>query len=126
MIGDAAADVAIDAEGTDVAPRWLIVEETQYLQRYRRIGHDVFVRPAYDVSLVLEMCVRVAADYITEHVRAAILSRLATTSASSRSCRSNSAMWRRGSRRWGSRALIFNGLAARTALAFQPLTRFSA
>jgi predicted phage baseplate assembly protein len=66
------AQVAIDALGTESPPAALITAERERLHRYRRIGHDVVVRPADLVSLDLALCVRVEPDHITGHVRGAV------------------------------------------------------
>ena len=67
------ADVSIDALGTETPPVALLTEARERLHRYRRIGHDVFVGPAELASLDLALCVRVASDYITDHVRGALV-----------------------------------------------------
>jgi predicted phage baseplate assembly protein len=71
------ADVAIDALGTETPTEALFTAARERLQRYRRIGHDVFVSPADLVTLDLALCVRVAPDYDTDHVRGAVLDLLA-------------------------------------------------
>lgn len=50
--------VALDAERTGVPSDELIAEVTDHLQRYRRIGHEVVVRPArlVPVELALWVC----------------------------------------------------------------------
>jgi predicted phage baseplate assembly protein len=70
------AEVAIDALSVETAPPWLIAAERELLHRYRRIGHDIVVRTANEASLELGLCVQVDPAYITDHVRAAILTRL--------------------------------------------------
>jgi hypothetical protein len=65
--------VAVDARGgLEPAPA-LLAEIGAYLERYRRIGHDVVVMPAAHVPLAvtLEVCVR--RGYLRGHVKAALL-----------------------------------------------------
>ena len=52
--------VAIDPLGTEEANAALLSEIDAYLDRYRRIGHDVAVKQAHYVGLDLAMhvCVR--------------------------------------------------------------------
>ena len=70
------AQVAIDALGTEVAPGWLLDDEMDLLHRYRRIGHEVRVASGVLVPVALTLCVQVQPDYITGHVRSAVLQRL--------------------------------------------------
>jgi predicted phage baseplate assembly protein len=65
--------VAVDALGGEPAGAWLLDQERAALHRYRRIGHDLVVAPATLVPLRLELCVQVEPDYITGHVRQAVL-----------------------------------------------------
>jgi hypothetical protein len=44
-----------------------------HLYRYRRIGHDVAVKPAHYVPLDIEMTVCVLPDYLRGHVKAVLL-----------------------------------------------------
>jgi predicted phage baseplate assembly protein len=67
------AQVAIDALGTETAPRWLLDDELHLLHRYRRIGHDVRVLTGVTVPVELALCVQVEPDYIAGHVRSAVL-----------------------------------------------------
>jgi predicted phage baseplate assembly protein len=70
------AEVAIDALGTAVAPDWLLDDVRCSLHRYRKIGHDLSVSAAVLVPLELALCIEVKPDYITGHVRAALLKTL--------------------------------------------------
>ena len=70
------AQVAIDPLGTETAPCWLLADELQLLQRYRRIGHDVRVATAVRVPVELALCVQVQPGYVTDHVRSAALAQL--------------------------------------------------
>ncbi len=67
------AEVAIDALGASVAPDWLLDDVRRTLHRYRKIGHDLSVSSADLVPLDLALCIEVKPDYITGHVRAALL-----------------------------------------------------
>lgn len=67
--------VAIDPVGQAGADPAVLDEIDRHLYRFRRIGHDVAVRPAYYVALdlVLEVCV--ASEFLRGHVKAALLER---------------------------------------------------
>jgi hypothetical protein len=67
------AHVAIDPLGTEVVDENLLQEIQEYLYRFRRIGHDLVVVPAQYVPLDLAMTVNVLPDYISGHVRSALL-----------------------------------------------------
>ena len=66
------ADVAVDQlDKADADPR-LVTETRRHLERFRRIGHDLLVRPARNVPLrlVLDICVK--PEYLRAHVVAAV------------------------------------------------------
>jgi predicted phage baseplate assembly protein len=65
-------DVGIDALGTEDAPTSLLERVRQDLYPYRRIGHDLDVRPARSVALLLELDVCVRPEYLRAHVEAAL------------------------------------------------------
>jgi hypothetical protein len=65
--------VAVDPLGREVAPAELLNAVEGHLQRYRRIGHDLSVRPACLVPLDLELQVCVKPGYLRAHVKAALL-----------------------------------------------------
>jgi predicted phage baseplate assembly protein len=67
------AQVAIDALGTETAPRWLLSDELRLLHSCRRIGHDLHVTSAVTVPVELALCVQVEPDYLAGHVRTALL-----------------------------------------------------
>ena len=68
--------VAIDPlGGVDAAPALLDAIAAD-LERYRRIGHDVVVRPARYVPLDVELRVCVAPGYLRGHVKVALLAAL--------------------------------------------------
>jgi hypothetical protein len=67
------AHVAIDPLGTETVDENLIEEIQEYLYRFRRIGHDLRVVPAQYVPLDMAMTVEVLPDYISGHVRSALL-----------------------------------------------------
>lgn len=60
-------------QGTDEVPQSLLDAVTDTLQRYRRIGHDLVVRPADFVPLDIELSVCVLPHYLRAHVEAALL-----------------------------------------------------
>jgi hypothetical protein len=68
--------VAIDPLGHAEADAGLLEEIEEHLYRFRRIGHDLDVRPARYVplDLVLEACVK--RGFLRGHVKAALLERL--------------------------------------------------
>jgi predicted phage baseplate assembly protein len=66
-------EVAIDPLGTQTADPALLDAVLRSLYPYRRIGHDIQVRPARYVPLDLAMTVCVLPGYQRGHVRAALL-----------------------------------------------------
>ena len=66
--------VAVDQLGGMEPSGVLLAEIQHHLRRYRRIGHDVVVRPAEDVPLDVSLTVCVKPDYLRGHVAAAVLS----------------------------------------------------
>jgi len=67
------ADVVIDPLGSEKA-RYRLLERIECtLQHYRRIGHDLEVKPACYVPIDLEVTVCVLPEYLRGHVKAAIL-----------------------------------------------------
>jgi hypothetical protein len=67
------ADVAIDPFGTEEPPKNLLVGIEMYLERFRRIGHDLAVLAARYVPLWLRMEVCALPYYERDHVKAALL-----------------------------------------------------
>jgi len=65
--------VAIDRLGSLEADEELLCEMAGHLYRYRRIGHDVVVKPARYVSLQIAITVCVLPSYLRGHVKAALL-----------------------------------------------------
>jgi hypothetical protein len=65
--------VAIDPDGSESASTELIEEMTAYLEPYRRIGHDLTVRPAVYVPLYLSINICVLPDYLRGDVEADLL-----------------------------------------------------
>jgi len=65
--------VAVDPLGTEDASRQLLRQVDRELCQYRRVGHDVAVRPARYVSLDLAFCICVLPDYLRAHVETALL-----------------------------------------------------
>jgi hypothetical protein len=65
--------VAIDPLGKIEADAELLCEITGHLDRYRRIGHDVVVKPAQYVPLDITLTVCVLPHYLRGHVKAALL-----------------------------------------------------
>src|SRR5262249_29818586 len=72
------ADVAVDPLGRDTAPERLIERVFTDLEQYRRLGHDLSVRPAEYVPLRLELAVCALPHYQRAHVKAALLARFGT------------------------------------------------
>jgi hypothetical protein len=64
--------VAIDPLGTEETGTELLAEITAYLEPYRRIGHDLEVKPAQYVPLDLVLTVCVLPQYLRGHVEAAL------------------------------------------------------
>lgn len=67
--------VAIDAFGAAVVGDDLLAEIHTELSRFRRIGHDLTVRPAKQVPLDIAMTVCVAPTHLRAHVEAALRAR---------------------------------------------------
>jgi hypothetical protein len=67
--------VAVDARSRLEPAPSLLDEIAQYLERYRRIGHDVAVVPAAYVPLEITLEVCVLPGYLRGHVKAALLDR---------------------------------------------------
>lgn len=67
--------LTIDPLGTpDEAELNKLVSKMQtYMQRYRRIVHDLIVAPAHYVPLDIEMCITVLPQYFKGHVKATLL-----------------------------------------------------
>jgi hypothetical protein len=65
--------VAVDEFGKEAADPSLLAAIYRRLQRYRRIGHDVHVKSARLVPLLIEMHVCVKSHYLRGHVEAALL-----------------------------------------------------
>jgi hypothetical protein len=67
------AHVAIDLLSSETADPQMLAEIKGYLQRYRRVGHDVIVVPATYVPLYISMTICVLPKYLRGHVEAALL-----------------------------------------------------
>ena len=67
------AAVALDPKGEVEPDAYLIEKIMKDLQAYRRIGHDLAVKPVQYVSLEIELTVCVLPDYLTGHVKAELL-----------------------------------------------------
>ncbi len=67
------ADVAVDPLGSEDASGPLLKQITRQLRRFRRIGHDLQVKPAHYVPLDLKLNVCVLPHYQRAHVKAALL-----------------------------------------------------
>lgn len=65
--------VAVDPLGQEEANAALLKEIEGRLYRYRRIGHDLVVRPAHRVPLDIELLICVVPGYLRGHVKAALL-----------------------------------------------------
>ena len=70
--------VAIDPEGAEGPDRELIKEITDYLQPFRRMGHDLEVNPAEYVPLKLRLTVCVLPNYFRAHVESAVADALSS------------------------------------------------
>lgn len=68
-----AVKVAVAPYGGEQVSRALLEQVAVFLERYRRIGHDVEVTPASYVPLDIRIEVHVDADYLRGHVEAALL-----------------------------------------------------
>jgi hypothetical protein len=67
------ADTAIDPFGREDADDTLLAQIAVYLEKYRRIGHDLGVMPARYVPLDLKLEVCALPHYQRAHVKAALL-----------------------------------------------------
>jgi predicted phage baseplate assembly protein len=67
------ADTAIDPLGREEADDALLAQIATYLEKYRRIGHDLRVMPAQYVPLDLKLEVCALPQYQRAHVKAALL-----------------------------------------------------
>lgn len=65
---------AIDPFGKEEADQALVTQITMKLHRYRRMGHDLIVKPAIRVPLEIKMKICVAPGYLRGHVKAELLS----------------------------------------------------
>jgi hypothetical protein len=72
------AYVAIDPRGSEDVDAALVTEVEAYLDRYRRVGHDVVVGAAVYVPLDLALHVCVSGQYVRGHVEAAVLDEFST------------------------------------------------
>lgn len=70
------AMVAIDPEGTESAREETLLEIDEYLEPYRRMGHDLEVELAQYVPLDLALTICVLPDFQRAHVKSAILDAL--------------------------------------------------
>ena len=64
--------VAIDPVGAENPDRELIDEITDYLQPFRRMGHDLVVSPAEYVPLKLRLTICVLPNFLRAHVESAV------------------------------------------------------
>lgn len=71
------ARVAVDPLGSEDASDALLASVEAYLHRFRRIGHDLAVRPAEYVPLDIALRVCVKPSFLRGHVKAALLDRFA-------------------------------------------------
>ena len=65
--------VTVDPEGSESVSDILLESIIKELYQYRRIGHDLIVKPATYVPLDLELDICVAPEYLRGHVEAALL-----------------------------------------------------
>ena len=72
------ADVAIDPRGRESPPRGLLADLARYLQTYRRMGHDLGVRPAPYVPLAVKLEACALPHYDRGQVKAALLDAFST------------------------------------------------
>ena len=72
------ADVAIDPFGREDAPSKLVERLERYLERFRRMGHDLSVETARYVPLDLKLEVCALPHYQPGQVKAALLDRFST------------------------------------------------
>jgi len=71
-------DVAIDPLGSEAMPDGLLADVAHQLERYRRIGHDLHVKPAVLVALDLRLEVCVLPGHRRAEVRAALQAAFST------------------------------------------------
>jgi hypothetical protein len=67
------ADVAVDPVGSETVSEGLLKEIEIYLERYRRMGHDLHVERAEYVPILLALEVCALPHYQPAHVKAALL-----------------------------------------------------
>jgi hypothetical protein len=65
--------VTVDPHGSEAPAETLLESILKNLYQYRRISHDLIVKPAKYVPLDLELDICVAPDYLQGHVEAALL-----------------------------------------------------
>ncbi|WP_144109689.1 putative baseplate assembly protein [Paraburkholderia sp. BCC1886] len=70
--------VAVAPYGGETVNAALLADITRFLERYRRIGHDVEVTTAAYVSLDIGIEVHIGPDYLRGHVEAALLDAFGT------------------------------------------------
>ncbi len=70
--------VAVDVRGQTEADQTLLNQIADHLYRYRRIGHEVVVRPARQVPLKIELHVCVLPHHLRGHVKAALRDRFSS------------------------------------------------
>ena len=70
--------VALDPAGSETADSELIDEVTDYLEPFRRVGHDLEVSAAEYVPLKVSLTICVLPNYLRGHVEAAVLDALST------------------------------------------------
>jgi hypothetical protein len=71
-------NVAIDPKNQAEAPERLLAEVECLLRPFRRIGHEVRVRPAIYIPIDLELTVCVKPGYLTGHVKAELIDLFST------------------------------------------------
>jgi predicted phage baseplate assembly protein len=64
--------VAVDPVDSEAPDQELINEITEYLEPFRRMGHDLVVRPAQYAPLKLALTVCVQPNFLRGHVKAAV------------------------------------------------------
>lgn len=69
------ADMVVDPLGRESLPAALARQIKRDLQPYRRIGHDVAVRGACYVPLLIELMVCVLPDFLVAHIQAELIDR---------------------------------------------------
>jgi hypothetical protein len=67
------AHVAIDPLGTETVDKSLLLEIDQYLRAFRRVGHDLVVKPPNYVSLDIAMRVNLHPNYFRANVQPVLL-----------------------------------------------------